>query len=677
MPPTRAILALQTDLKQPDATPSAGDDVASKDYVDTTVAAVTVPDATSGPGGAIKGKITADTDLGVELVAGVLQAKLSTTEGLEFNGTGAMRAKIEAGAVGAGGLEYGPGGGVQAKIDGVSIIRDAGGVLQATAVSPADATSGPGGATKGVATFDENFGLEVIAGAVARVKVDNTTMQLNGSGELESIGGGGGGAAATGDVAHRIGFTRNINTPPTTAPTPVTVGSDVDALSHPDGAITGQRMEFCVPDDYFQGNIELIAVYKMSTGVAAPNNEIMLRRDAEIADVSSGAINAVGVTDVITTVPNNSVGITRQTIYTLIAGSFGAGDNITFKMTRVGNDGADTHTGAWDVVAYEVRYESIIDSRVAVQRIEFLSNAFGETPPPGGSIGTDIDTLDYQTGVDQAQKVSFLVPDNWDGVSDALIQLTYAMSTAAVDTVRLETEGEIADVVGGSIVALPPLSFDLGTTSDTLNHRTVVRSVPASLLAPGNDLKVVLRRLGTAGPDTHGGDFQLICVSVTFLIVPISGFTTTLITEGYAEQPVFNRISVVGVNADLAYPAFGSTFDMYAKMDSTVAAGRVDVAFPGRLTPAQTQVGQFRVNLLGVGASPQHRLKVFAEGSGGVPVYDGLLVATPLVPTEIIITAGMFTGPQPIGLKRYHIVVEAFLDNAEEVHVSMPFVRQE
>jgi len=676
MPPTRAILALQTDLKQPDAAPSAGDDVASKDYVDTTVAAVSIPDATAGSGGAVKGKVSADTDLGLDITAGVLATKLSTNEGVEFNGTGAIRAKLEPGAVGTGGLEFGAGGGIQPKIDGVSIIRDGAGVLQATAVSPADATSGAGGATKGVATFDSNKGLEVTAGAIAAIKVDNSTMQFNGSGELESIGGGGG-SAATGDVAHRIGFTRNINTPPTAAPTPATVGTDVDALSHPDGSVTGQRFEFCVPDDYFQGPIEVIAVYKMSTGVGAPNNEIMLRRNAEIADVSSGAINAIGVTDVITTVPDNSVDITRQVIYSLIAGTFGAGDNITFFMTRVGNDGADTHTGAWEVLAYEIRYESIIDTRVAVQRIEFLSNAFGESPPPAGSIGTDIDTLDYQTAVDQAQKFSFLVPDNWDGISDALIQVTYAMSSAAAATVRLETEGEIADVVGGTIVALPALVNDVGTTADTLNHRTVARSVPAGLLAPGNDLKVVLRRLGTAGADTHGGDFQLLCVSITFLIAPTSGFTTSLITESYAEQPVFNRISLVGVNADLAYPAFGSSFDMYAKMDSTVAVGRVDVAFPGRLTPAQTQVGQIRVNLLGVGASPEHRIKVYAEGSGAVPVYDSLQVPTALVPTEVIITAGMFTGPQPIGLKRYHVVVEAFIDAGEEVHVSMPFVRQE
>lgn len=50
------------------------------------------------------------------------------------------------------------------------------------------ATSAPGGGTIGRATFDESFGLEAVAGA-ARVRVDGSTIQFNGGGQLEALPG--------------------------------------------------------------------------------------------------------------------------------------------------------------------------------------------------------------------------------------------------------------------------------------------------------------------------------------------------------------------------------------------------------------------------------------------------------------------------------------------------------
>jgi len=589
--------------------------------------------ATSGSGGGVVGQSTYDSDKGLAVTAGVAEVR----------------------------------------VDGSTITFTAGQLSVAGGAIPFG-TSGAGGAVAGKVTADSDKGLLITGGptdAILESKVDGVSIDFNPSGELKVIAGG----IATGNVAHRIGLTRNITA--VTPPAAITLGSDVDALSYPDGSTTGQRFEFCVPDDYFLGDLELLAVYSMSTAVAAPNNEIVLELDAEIAAVATGTISSIGVTTPTIVVANNSTNVVRQVIYTLTSGTFGVGDGITFKVKRLGADGADVHTGAWQTIAYEVRYPSVIDSRAAIQRIEFLSDALGETPPTAGTIGTDIDTLDYPDSSSTAQKISFLVPDNWDGASDALVSAVYAMSSSSAAVVRLETAGEVADVVGGSIGPVSAVTFDLSTTADTAVHRTVVRAVPAALLAPGNDIKLILRRLGADGADTHTGAFQLICVHVSFLVAPTAGFTTTLTTEDYLEQPVFDPISPSGINGDLEYPAFGTTFDTYVKMDSTTAAGRIDVAFPGRLQPGQTQIGQFRMNILGTGASPSYRLLVYADGSGASAVYDSTVLAAPLTETELIVTAGMFTGAQPTGQKRYHVVVEAHIDAGEAVNVSLPFVRQD
>ncbi len=240
---------------------------------------------------------------------------------------------------------------------------------------------------------------------------------------------------------------------------------------------------------------------------------------------------------------------------------------------------------------------------------------------------------------------------------------------------RLETFGEVADVSSGSIVAIPTGTTDVSTPNDTDPHRVVVRSVPSSLLSVGSDLTMVLKRLGTNPADTHGGDFKLISVSVSFLVSPTAGFTVETISEDYLEQPVFNVVSVSGVNADIEYPSFGTTFDALVKIDSTVASGRADVAFPGRLNQGQTTIDQMRINIVGLGATPEYRLAIYAEGSGASPVFDTGVVAAPGALTEVTVLAASLSA-QPVGQKRYHVVVEAHVDSGEEIKCSLPFSRQ-
>ncbi len=686
MTTTKAILDLQSDLTQPN-TPSALTDIANKDYVDTVAGAIA--DATSGSGGATKGITTFDSDFGLETVpagvarvrldttrgvafnAGQIQAKVSTAEGTAFNGSGEIAAKVS----NPEGIEFNGSGEIAARVDGSTIVFDGGGNLQATSAAVPDATAGSGDTgTLGKVRADSDQGLDINGVGTMFIKADPATLQFNGSGELEVIGGVG----TTGDTSHRIALTRDITA--ITAPTPGSIGTEIDTLDHPDAVTTGQRFEFEVPDDYHQGTLELLVVYQMSTAVAAPNNQIRVTTAAEIVDVSTGTIDAASYpeTGQDLTVPDNTTDIVRQTLLAIAPGDFSGGDTIEFYVKRIGGDVNDLHTGDWQVISYELRYETVVDQRIAVSRIEFIDAAlsFNPAPPDGTLIGsTEITTKDFTTGTDLAIKCGFVVPDNWDGTSDCIVLLTYAMTTAAANVVRLTGDFEIADVVGGSIVTPVQQILDLSVSADTNPHRIAAFTISPADLAKGDDVTFILQRLGTAVQDTHGGDFQLVSILAVFTIAPSSGFNQVTVDERYLATPVFGNISGALTNT-IDYPLFGTTFDTYTGMVSGSPAGRVDVAFHGRLSQAQTLIGRIRVNIYGVGASPQYRLKVYAEGSGATPVYDSGLLAASASPVQTDIIGGALSA-QPVSQKRFVVVVEAYLDAGEELHVSYPFVRQE
>ena len=688
MATTKAVLNLQSDLKQPNV-PILPDDVPNKAYVD--LVAGSGASATSGPGGGVVGVLTVDEDKGLIVVpgsileiratgnegtdfnvSGELITKIEPTEGLEYNGSGAVRAKIDITA----GSEYGGGGAIIPRIDGASITLNGSGQLQAAA-APATATSAPGGGTQGIVTADELKGLLITAG-VLEVKIDPATLQFDGTGALEVIGGGGGGGS-TGLTSQKVCFTRNINLPGViTPPNQIALGTEIDALEHPDGVITGQRFEITVPEDYFDGDLQIMAVFQQDAAIAAPNNQVRITTQAEIVNVSSGVIDGATYPETPLTVvtPNGATTYVRQPILTILDADVNRGHTINCFVKRLGADAADLAGANWNVVAYEFQYTTVVDSRVATQTIEFFGDTVAGTPPTKITLGTEIDALAFPLSVDTDQKFTVIVPDNWDGTSDAQIFLNYSMSGAVGTNLRLRTLGEIVDVVGGAITPISTGIFDLTPSADTNPHRFVVRNIPAASLTKGSTITLVLERNGVSGADVNVDSFELIAASVAFLVAPVSGYNTVTVTETYLEQPVFDPISLVGVDGDLSYPLFASTFDSFVVLSSTVAAGRIDVAFPGRLAASQSQIGQFRVNISGTGATPQYHLKVYAEGFAGVPVYDSGLSVAPGAPIEITVTAGGMSG-QPSVQKRFHIVLEAFIDAGESVSVSLPYVRQE
>lgn len=98
-----------------------------------------IPDATSGSGGDVKGKVTFDSDKGLAVTAGVAEVKLATagtgTGGLEFDGSGDIQIDVNA----SGGLEL-TASGIGVNVDGSTIAINGSNELYVASIAEAART---------------------------------------------------------------------------------------------------------------------------------------------------------------------------------------------------------------------------------------------------------------------------------------------------------------------------------------------------------------------------------------------------------------------------------------------------------------------------------------------------------------------------------------------------------
>jgi hypothetical protein len=661
-----------------------------------------IASATSGAGGGSLGQATFDENFGLTVVpAGIARVKVDATT-IAFNGGGQLTvaggavplgtsAPLAAGTPGkvsgdeSSGIQITGAGAVQAKVDGTTMVFDGLGNLKSTPVA-----LNPIGTVSFAALLTQNITSPITVGGTASVANLNAAVSGSGTTWLTSLYNG-----ASIQFSNQIGtfytilsvnsnisitlsspFTGATNGSVTVsyavgAPVSGVVATDIPTQRYQDSVVQGQFFDFVVPDDYDNGPINILAAYQMS---AAQANNVRYRTQAKIVKGNATVDTTTFPWTAATLSPPNSTNFTRSTLLAITGGTFSKGDTIQFYFARAGNATLDTHTGEMVVVAFEVSYTGQVSTRAATQTADVFGLVTGFPSPTAGSFNTDIPTINFSNSVDQATAAYFIVPDTWDGVSDAYVRVQYALASASAGNIDLKTSGNIADVVAGTATAIPSVDGIFAVTADTNPHRSqIIRQIPASLLSKGSFIELAIQRF-TATPGNSTAVIQILNVTVTFAVVPVSGFasqTTSLMSGG-----VFGNISGT-VTADVDYPNLaGGEVQGLFDMSSTTAAGRVDVAWSGVLSPAQTQVTQISVPLKGTGTSPQYHIQVYVDGTIG-PVYDSGLQAAPATVSPPITIFGPSLSAQPTGDKHFAVVVQAFIDAGEAILVGRPTVTQQ
>ena len=148
-------------------------------------------------------------------------------------------------------------------------------------------------------------------------------------------------------------------------------------------------------------------------------------------------------------------------------------------------------------------------------------------------------------------------------------------------------------------------------------------------------------------------------------------------------QGVFGNPSNVSlVSGDSVFPDFTGDFEVYDRVESFNTGQSIDISWSGRLSEKQERIRKVRFNLVGDDAGnpttpPTFVVKIYVEGAATAnPVYESTVTSSPSTTTEfVILDSQIFT--QPINQKRYHVVLECFLDSGQKIDCSRPFVTQE
>lgn len=562
-------------------------------------------------------------------------------------------------------------GTTRVKVDGTSIDFNGSGQLEIIGGAIPLATSAnngvSGGAVAGRAAFDELKGLHTLGDGSTQVKVDGTSMVFDLSGNLHATPAA---ASPTGLISDNVPFTNDI--PAVAPPTPGNLATDIPTLDFPHGSTTGQLFDLTIPDDYDSGDLEIAAVYQMGSAQAA---NVRLQTQAKIVHIA-GSIDTVTFPATPSTLtPPNDAAPHRAVVFNITAGTFSKGDVIQVYISRLGGNVADTHLASWRVVSFEYLYTGQVQTRVATQLIEAFSDVVGQNTIVAGTISTDIPTVDFVSFQNSAQKILFIVPDNWDGSSDGEIKLDYVMSSAVGGTVRLTFGGAQVDIVNNLVNTLTTQNFDIAVPTDTNPHRSVVlHSLPGVSLHPGDYFEIsILRDISVGG--NSAANFKVLNATVTFGVAPTQ-VTISQTTEMYIEPGTFgNLVGPATVSGNTTYPNFATSFETLYQLSSTsVGTGEIDVAFEGRLASFQTKLDNIRISHIQLSGTPTLTIKVYFEGQGAIPVYTNTVTLSGTL-TELLIDTHLFT--QPTGSRRYFVVAEGHFTAVSSVAVSQPFVRME
>ncbi len=138
--------------------------------------------------------------------------------------------------------------------------------------------------------------------------------------------------------------------------------------------------------------------------------------------------------------------------------------------------------------------------------------------------------------------------------------------------------------------------------------------------------------------------------------------------------PVFKAVTGTP-NADESYPDLDGDGETFGYVEGTAAAQEGHIAWHGRLAPHQTKIKSLKIGLKGAG---NYKLRIYVEAAGPAwtLAYDSTSQATPGSHT-VVTRIDTDLSVQPINAKRYVVVIEASVGNAETVFATRPYVEQE
>jgi hypothetical protein len=560
-------------------------------------------------------------------------------------------------------------GAVQVKVDGTSIDFNGSGQLAIAGGAVPLGTSAPAaGGIPGKVSGDESSGIHITGTGALQAKTDGVSIVFDGSGNLRSTPVA---QVPTGTVSLGALLTQNITG--TNPPAAVFVATDIPAEQYSHSQVQGQLMDFVVPDDYDSGALSISAVLQMVTP-GSPGN-VRIQTQAKIVKNETGTIDTTTFPATPSTITPTAASsfFQRIVLLSITNGTFSRGDTIQFYFTRLGTNVLDTDTRAAQIVSFEVAYTGQVSTRAATQTADVFGSVFGVPTPPAGNVSSDIPTLDFSGSVDQAAACYFIVPDNWDGISSAYVRAEYALAApGTAGNIGLQVSGNIADAVGGGVIPITPATFTFPVSGTNPFRSPLFGQIPATSMTKGSFIELAIRRI-TSTPGNTSSTFQLINVTITFGVFPVVGFQTS--TQGLLGQGVFGNFSGT-VTANIDYPNIGlGEYQALADMSSTTASGRVDVAFQGVLQSGQTQVSQLYVPIKGSGPTPQYHILVYAEGTVGT-VYDSGL-QTPAGSLTLINVPGASLSAQPTGGGHYLVVVQAFINSGDTLFAGRPTFQQQ